>query len=157
MSLLEPNPERWRFVETLFHQASEMDPKERPAFLERACRDDAALLTEVESLLASADQTLSFLEKPTSQAAREFTSDSPRAGKLIGPWRILSAIGEGGMGKVYLACRADEVYEQQVAMKVMRGDFGDEHDMLLRFRAERQILAKLNHPNIARLLDGGIC
>ena len=110
----------------------------------------------MESLLRSADQTLGYLEQPAAEAAREIASEAPLAGRLIGPWRIMDAIGDGGMGRVYLACRADEVYDQKVAIKLMRADFGSDRDMLLRFRVERQILAKLNHPNIARLLDGGV-
>ena len=151
-----PNPERWRLLETLFHKASDLDPDHRSNFLDQACGDDAGLRSDVESLLRSADQTLGYLEQPAVEAAREIASEAPLAGRLIGPWRIMDAIGDGGMGRVYLACRADEVYDQKVAIKVMRADFGSDRDMLLRFRMERQILAKLNHPNIARLLDGGV-
>jgi serine/threonine protein kinase len=77
-------------------------------------------------------------------------------GMQIGPYRLLQCIGEGGMGKVCLATRADELYRQEVAIKLMNPTAGQANAMLLRFNAERQILANLNHPNIARLLDGGI-
>jgi len=153
---LSPNPERWRLLETLFYKASDMDPRDRAIFLDQSCVGDPAMRKEVESLLASADQTLSHLMEPASEAAREIAAGASFEGKLIGPWRMIRVIGNGGMGRVYLACRADEVYEQKVAIKLMRADFGSDHDMLLRFRVERQILAKLNHPNIGRLLDGGV-
>jgi eukaryotic-like serine/threonine-protein kinase len=153
---LSPNPERWRLLETLFYKASDMDPRDRATFLDQSCGEDRAMRREVESLLESADQTLSHLMEPASEAAREIAAGGSFDGKLIGPWRMIRVIGNGGMGRVYLACRADEVCEQKVAVKLMRADFGGDHDMLLRFRVERQILAKLNHPNIGRLLDGGV-
>jgi serine/threonine-protein kinase len=133
-----------------------MDPLDRGAFLDQSCGNDLALRKEVESLLQSADSTLSDLQAPAWQAAREITGDAGFNGTQIGHWKILEAIGDGGMGRVFLASRADDAYEQKAAIKVMRADFGADRDMPLRFRAERQILARLNHPNIARLLDGGV-
>jgi serine/threonine-protein kinase len=133
-----------------------MDPRDRGAFLDKACEGDAAMRKEVESLLGAADWTLSGLSDPALEAAREIAGTPTCEGRLIGPWRILSAIGNGGMGRVYLAHRADQAYEQRAAIKLMRADFGGDPSMLLRFRIERQILAKLNHPNIAQLLDGGV-
>ena len=82
--------------------------------------------------------------------------EDPNIGRGIGPYRVLKTLGEGGMGKVYLAVRADQQYVRGVAIKVMRSGFGSSPVMLGRFRTERQILANLDHPNIARLLDGGI-
>ncbi len=151
-----PDPERWRRLEAIFYQASDMDPRDRPAFLDRACGEDAAIRKEAESLLSAADRTLSDLREPAFEAARDMAAAAPFSGKLIGPWQILEAIGDGGMGRIYLARRADQAYEQKVAIKLMRADFGADPGMLHRFRIERQILAKLNHPNIARLLDGGV-
>lgn len=151
-----PDPERWRRLEFLFYQASDMDPRDREAFFDRACEGDPAMRQEVESLLGAADRTLSVLRDPALEAAREIAGAPAFEGRLIGPWRILSPIGKGGMGRVYLACRADQAYEQKAAIKLMRADFGGDASMLLRFRTERQILAKLNHPNIAQLLDGGV-
>lgn len=148
------DPARWRRLETLFYQASDMATPDRAAFLDEACGGDISLRRDVESLLASADRTISDLQEPALAAAREFATSL--AGKRIGPWQILEAIGDGGMGRVYLARRADEAYDQKVAVKIMRADFGADPGMLLRFRTERQILARLNHPNIARLLDGGV-
>jgi eukaryotic-like serine/threonine-protein kinase len=153
---LSPNPERWRLLETLFYKASDMDARDRSIFLDQACADDPAMRREVEALLASGDRTLGYLLEPAAEAAREITAGASWSGRLIGPWRIIESIGDGGMGRVFLAHRADEIYEQKVAIKLMRADFGSDHDMMFRFRVERQILAKLNHPNIARLLDGGV-
>jgi serine/threonine-protein kinase len=151
-----PDPERWRRLEALFYQASDMDPRDWPAFLDQNCAGDTVMRREVLSLLAAADRTLSDLREPAIAAAREIAAGPGLAGKVIGPWEILESIGDGGMGRVYLARRADQAYEQKVAIKIMRGDFGADPGMMLRFRVERQILAKLNHPNIARLLDGGV-
>ncbi len=157
MSLaLTPDPERWRRLEVIFYQASDMDPHDRSAYLDQACVSDPDIRSDVESLLAAAEQTLGYLRNPALQAARQIVLNPFSANKLIGSWKILQSIGDGGMGQVYLACRADEAYEQKVAIKIMRADFGSDPGMLLRFRTERQILAKLNHPNIARLLDGGV-
>ncbi len=111
---------------------------------------------EVESLLAASERTLSDLQQPALEAAREIVAGPAITGKFVGPWQILETIGDGGMGRVYLARRADQAYEQKAAVKIMRSDFGGDPVMLQRFRIERQILAKLNHPNIARLLDGGV-
>ncbi|HEY3936620.1 MAG TPA: serine/threonine-protein kinase [Bryobacteraceae bacterium] len=153
---LHPDGQRWRRLETLFYQASDMDVRDRAQFLDQVCAGDTVMRRDVESLLGAADHTLSALREPAEKAAREIAGDWAFTGRRIGPWRILAALGEGGMGRVYLASRADEVYEQKVAIKLMRADFGGDRDMLLRFRTERQILAKLNHSNIARLLDGGV-
>jgi eukaryotic-like serine/threonine-protein kinase len=148
--------ERWRVVEDLFQRACDLPPEERPAFLDGAGGGDSSLRVEVESLLASADQTFGFIQQPVSDAALAVSQYLPASGKRIGPYEICALIGEGGMGQVYLARRADQSYSQNVAVKFMRGDFGRDREMLLRFRVERQILANLNHPNVARLLDGGV-
>jgi serine/threonine-protein kinase len=151
-----PNPDRWRRLEDLFQAASDLPASERTAFLDRACGSDASIRAEVESLLASAGQTAGFIQQPVSDTARDVSRGFLYRGKRIGPYELCDLIGEGGMGHVYLACRADKAYSQQVALKFMRGDFGADREMLSRFRVERQILANLNHPNVARLLDGGV-
>jgi len=152
-----PDPERWNRLETLFYQASDLHPRDWPVFLDQACGEDESMRQEVESLLAVADHTLSYLREPAIGTASELAASPVFAGRLIGPWQVLEAIGDGGMGRVYLARRADQAYEQKVAIKLMRADIRADPGMLLRFRTERQILARLNHPNIARLLDGGVC
>jgi serine/threonine-protein kinase len=147
-------PDRWQRLEELFFVASDLEPSARPAFLERACGIDTELRREVEALLQSSDRTLADLRRPVDEAAREVVQD--KLGQRIGPYQIVKLLGEGGMGLVYLANRADEQFEQQVAIKLMHAGFGHNPEMLRRFRAERQILANLDHPNIARLMDGGL-
>lgn len=145
----------WQRIEQLFHAALEMEPTARPEFLQQSCGTDAHLRHEVESLLASADQTIGFAREAVQQVAQQ-QSESQFAGKRVGAYKLEKILGEGGMGSVYLATRADEVFHQQVAIKLMHPALRPSRVMLLRFHAERQILASLNHPNIARLLDGGI-
>jgi tetratricopeptide (TPR) repeat protein/tRNA A-37 threonylcarbamoyl transferase component Bud32 len=152
----ETGPDRWRRLEELFQAAADRNPSERAAFLAEACGADPALRKEVESLLESADETLGFLANPVGEAAREIAGEPALEGQRIGPYRLLQVLGEGGMGTVYLAARADEHYERQVAIKLMHAKFGRNAAMHARFRAERQILANLDHSNIARLLDGGM-
>ena len=107
-------------------------------------------------MLDASGKTLSFLKRPVEQAALDLGENEVVSGRQIGSYRLLRVLGEGGMGRVYLAARADETYRQQVAIKLMHAGFAQTQRMLLRFGAERQILANLNHPNIARLLDGGV-
>jgi serine/threonine-protein kinase len=151
-----PGPQRWRRIDALFQAACDRSPAERAGFLDEACGGDDGLRAEIESLLASADVPLDFIRQPVMAAAQEVSGRSAMEGRRFGPYRILRAIGSGGMGTVYEACRADDAYSQNVAVKVMRADFGHDEAMRLRFRLERQILANLHHPNIAGLLDGGV-
>ena len=147
-----PSAERWQQVDGLFQQSSEMDPSRRIAFLNEACSDDLELQNEVERWLAHADKTIGLLKTPVEEAARELTF----IGRRIGSYVLLRVLGEGGMGKVFLAARADEQYQQFVAIKLMHAGLWQSETMLQRFQGERQILANLNHPNIGRLLDGGM-
>ncbi|HEX7527681.1 MAG TPA: serine/threonine-protein kinase, partial [Thermoanaerobaculia bacterium] len=140
-------PERWRDVQRLFHEALERPSAERAEFLAARAAGDAELEAEVASLLASADEGQGFLETPARPP-----EDAPRS--RIGPYDVVREIGHGGMGTVYLAMRADEQFKKRVAIKVVRRGM-DTEAVLRRFRQERQILAGLDHPNIARLLDGG--
>jgi serine/threonine-protein kinase len=141
---------RWLEVDDLFQRVSEMDASRRAAFLDDACGADFELRNEVETLLAT-DKTLGWLKRPVDRAAQEVAL----VGRRIGSYEIVRLLGEGGMGKVFLAARADEQYQQLVAIKLMHSEFGPSQKMLERFRSERQILANLSHPDIARLLDGG--
>src|SRR5215472_1117553 len=150
----EAAPDRWQRLEDLFFEASDLEPSARPAFLEQACGSDTDLRREVEDLLRSSDRTLADLRRPVDETAREVVMD--KSGQRIGPYQIVKLLGEGGMGLVYLANRADQQFQQQVAIKLMHAGFGQSPEMLRRFKAERQILANLDHPNIASLLDGGI-
>jgi tetratricopeptide (TPR) repeat protein/tRNA A-37 threonylcarbamoyl transferase component Bud32 len=147
-------PERWREVQRLLHEALGKPVSERAAFLEQACAGDPELRSEVASLLSSAEEAGDFLEVPPEPAtAGDNGEEEPPRGR-IGPYRVDRLLGRGGMGHVYLAVRADEQYRKRVAIKVVKR--GTDTDFVLRrFRQERQILAGLDHPNIARLLDGG--
>jgi tRNA A-37 threonylcarbamoyl transferase component Bud32/tetratricopeptide (TPR) repeat protein len=143
--------ERWQRIEELFHAAVALEGGERERFLERACGGDPNLLAEVRRLLEHDNASRDILAEAVSTAATAALRAQPR---WIGPYRVLSEIGRGGMGAVYLAERDDEHYRQRVAIKLVR--FGmDFAEVLERFRRERQFLANLRHPNIAQLLDGG--
>jgi serine/threonine protein kinase/tetratricopeptide (TPR) repeat protein len=147
----------WQKIDDIFESALELPPAERAAFLDRACAGDEGLRSEVETLIKSDLQASGFLEAPALEAAAALLKDDEAislAGQTIGPYKIIREIGHGGMGTVYLAMRADDHYRKQVAIKLI-GRGMDTRDILSRFRHERQILANLEHPNIARLLDGG--
>ncbi|MEM7584461.1 MAG: serine/threonine-protein kinase [Acidobacteriota bacterium] len=148
--------ERWRAAKELFEAAVELPGDQRARFLDSACGSAGganALRREVEALLAANDDNGSFLEQPPSLPAEEDQHLLP-AGASIGPYRVVRMLGRGGMGVVYLAERADGTFRKQVAVKLIRPGL-DGPDIVRRFEAERQILANLEHPNIAHLLDGG--
>ncbi len=154
---IELSPERWARVEALFHEASELRGSERDAFLADSCGDDEPLLDYVRALLeesADIDVTIERTIADTMLQAFEPAPEKGIHGEMIGPYRVERLVGSGGMGMVYLAERADEHFEQQVAIKLGRHRLVDPQAES-RFRNERQILADLDHPNIARLLDGG--
>ena len=145
--------EQWDRVRDIFEAALDEEPAERDRFVAAACGDDDALLRQVSRLLRAHTQAGNFLEKSPLFVAGIFRRDGP-VGRRIGPYLIEGELGQGGMGAVYLASRADEEYRQQVAIKLIWPGI-NEDQIVNRFRTERQILADLNHPNIARLLDGG--
>jgi eukaryotic-like serine/threonine-protein kinase len=150
-------PDRWHRLEAIFQAAADLPPADRAAYLDAECGNDLDLHKDVESLLASLEQTQGFILGPLKAVAEQMAGgEDPNIGRGIGSYRVLKSLGEGGMGKVYLAVRADQQYVRGVAIKVMRSGFGSSPMMLGRFRTERQILANLDHPNIARLLDGGV-
>lgn len=122
--------------------------------MEQSCGADVLLRQELQSLLNSSDRTLADLRRPVEELAGEIIHEA--GPQRIGPYQIVRLLGEGGMGLVYLARRADDQYQRLVAIKLMHAGLGRSTEMLRRFRVERQILANLDHPNIARLLDGGI-
>jgi len=149
------NPERWRQILTVFDEAVSLSSAERASFLNKACANDEELRQEVDSLLLSDHQAgTKFLNIPAADLVKPIANPPARVGRRIGPYYILEEIGRGGMGEVYRAGRADGQYEKEVAIKLVRGGY-DSAAVLDRFRHERQILASLDHPNIARLLDGG--
>jgi eukaryotic-like serine/threonine-protein kinase len=153
--------ERWIQIDAVLEAALETSPSQRTRLLDRLCGDDAALRGEVESLLAADAAAGSFLEASAAYVAAPYLAELPealnadRAGLIIGRYRILEEIGRGGMGTVWLAERADGHFEQRVALKLIKRGM-DSDEILARFLRERQILARLEHPNIARLLDGGV-
>ena len=156
---MAPGAQRWGRVEEIFHLALEQPPETRDAWLDQACAGHPELRAEVASLLASdATARQGFLGDKVQSALRNFADldAAPLAmeGRRIGPWQLVREIGRGGMGAVYLAVRADQQYESNVAIKLVHPGF-DTGSMLQRFRRERQILARLEHPNITRLFDAG--
>jgi serine/threonine protein kinase/tetratricopeptide (TPR) repeat protein len=150
-------PERYQRLKKVFQAAADCEPVERAAFLAKACAGDEPLLREVESMFAYSDQAEGFIEESAFETgARLLTNDrsDPMEGRSIGQYKLISEIGHGGMGAVYLAVRADAQFKKQVAIKIV-GRGLDTHEVRRRFRYERQILASLDYPNIAKLLDGG--
>ncbi len=143
-------------VNDLFDAAVELTGAERAQFLERECAGNTELRAEVGSLLAADADLSRFIENPILSIPPEIFPDATTelAGQQLGSYRIVREIGRGGLGKVYLAERADDAYRKEVAIKLIRRGL-DTEDILSRFRNERQILAQLDHPNIARLIDGG--
>ncbi len=151
------NPERWQQVRQILDRAIAAPDADRPALLDSLCSGDAELRAEVESLLQSHERAGSvFLKTPAVDLnlPLNLPANPNRAGRRIGVYRLLEQIGQGGMGEVYRAERADGQYDKQVAIKFVRAGL-DTTSILERFRHERQVLASLDHPNIARLLDGG--
>jgi serine/threonine-protein kinase len=149
--------ERTTRIGKIFEEALERPPGERRSFLAEACGDDADLRKEVESLLDADSRAGDFMERPVVEHGFDFPvggQPHDRTKELVGSYRLLRRIGEGGMSEVYLAVRDDDEYEKRVALKIIREGL-DSEDMLRRFRTERQILAGLDHPNVAKLLDGG--
>jgi TolB-like protein/Tfp pilus assembly protein PilF/predicted Ser/Thr protein kinase len=150
-------PERWKQIKEVLDAARSRPMGERVSRVAEACEGDVELRTEVESLLACDGDADEFLETAAHLTAlRSLTEIRSEAwvGARIGPYRVERELGRGGMGAVYLAQRDDDEYRKQVAIKLVRSDV-DSTSVVGRFRQERQILAELDHPNIARLLDGG--
>ncbi|MGB6451560.1 MAG: serine/threonine-protein kinase [Steroidobacteraceae bacterium] len=148
-------PESWQHVKAALDEAMSLDSTVRAAYLERLGASDPALRAEVESLLAAEERADSqFLNVPAAADLEAAPAKNRMAGQRLGPYRLLEEIGSGGMGEVYRAVRADDEYQQQVAIKLVRAGV-DAAFVGKRLRAERQILATFEHPHIARLLDGG--
>ncbi|GAB5519031.1 MAG: hypothetical protein RhofKO_12820 [Rhodothermales bacterium] len=154
-------PERWTLLRDLLDRALDLPAAERSAFLDDACGEDADLRREVQQMLDAEATAETFLHAPAADKARALFDDLPNRPEpdilpeRIGIYHVIEPLGRGGMGNVYLAERADGQFRQRVALKVIRRGL-DTDDILARFRYERQILASLQHPNIATLLDGGV-
>ena len=158
--------DRWSRIEEVLDVALTRDRSDWPSVLDERCSGDPELRREVEALLARLDTAERFLDSPPADVAAALASEArerersggsgaPVEGRRIGAYRIVRQVGRGGMSRVFLADRADGEFEAQVAVKLLRPGLDSEIDQQ-RFRAERQILASLTHPNIARLLDGGV-
>src|SRR5829696_10380540 len=165
---------RWQRLDAMLDAALELDPAAQAAFLDQACAGDPELRADAEAMLADAGAA-TFLDTPAAAFAAPLlptqggtegggtrggdkggaTPAAPPDGAIVGPYRVVRELGRGGMGAVYLAERADGQFEQQVALKLIKRGM-DSEEIHRRFLAERQILARLSHPNIARLLDGGV-
>jgi eukaryotic-like serine/threonine-protein kinase len=146
--------QHWQELKAIFERVCELDSADVPSYLDRACPTE--LRTEVESLLSAHRNAGDFIQKPAIADHRVFMDgdEDPLIGAELGPYRITREIDRGGMGTVYEAVRADDEYHKRVAVKIVQCGL-DTKSVLRRFRNERQILANLDHPNIARLLDGG--
>jgi eukaryotic-like serine/threonine-protein kinase len=148
------NPPAFERAETIFHATLELPPAERDAYLDRACAGDTALRDLVRDLIAAlpaADAV--FSQEP--RLTDDTLAASPLIGRQIGPYRLEAVLGEGGAGVVLLGRRTEGEFDQRVAVKLVRLPFASD-SMLSRFTEERRILARLDHPHIARLLDGGV-
>lgn len=142
---------RWRQVSSLLDQLLELAPAQRELRLAQLRAADPALAEDLQRLLAHERESQEFMAQPLWTAAPE---DS-RVGSRVGPYRLLRALGEGGMGEVWLAERADGLYQRQVALKLLRSGYADS-GLRQRFSRERDILARLQHPHLAQLLDAGV-
>src|SRR5580704_1020559 len=157
MSSSTASPSTWIRVSELVDAAMQLSPEERAGYLDKAC-DDPKLRAYIDSLVVPFDQAGDFLEESALESYARNSAEvycvNVWIGRRIGDYRLDEQIGEGGMGAVFRASRADDQYRKQVAIKLLKEGFESSY-ALARFRAERQILANLEHPNIARLLDGG--
>ena len=152
----------WPKVKQVLDVVLSKDPEHWPEILDAECGSDAGLRKEVEKFLGHVNEAQGFLENPPAGLAaaliRENEEETLRThyeGRRLGAYRLTREIGRGGMSRVFLAERADGEFRQQVAIKLLRAGFDSDVDVE-RFRAERQVLASLNHPGIARLMDGGL-
>lgn len=150
------NQERWHRIQEVFDRALVVPDEERARLLDEACAGDSDLHREVSSLLASASDAGASIRGVVAAEADSLVVEAhaTAVGRRLGPYRLRTLLGEGGMGAVYLAERDDAQFAKQVAVKILSHAIGSPQ-AIARFRDERQILAALEHRNIVRLLDGG--
>ena len=144
----------WQQVQQIFLEAVDLPIEDRAQFLERCCANNPELLGDVESLLVADSDGGESIEMAVQDEAVSLFDTHMLIGERLGIYRIVREIGRGGMGSVYLALRDDQEYRKEVALKIVKRGM-DTAEVLERFRYERQILANLEHPYIARLFDGG--
>jgi tetratricopeptide (TPR) repeat protein len=145
-------PEQFRRLEALYDQAAALEPAERGRFIDECCADDAEVHRELVAAFYDGGSGLTALVAHAAAAVAD--GDPAAAGRRMGPYQIVRPLGRGGMGAVYLAVRDDDEFHKEVAIKTLKFEL-EGSPSVARFRHERQILAHLEHPNIARLLDGG--
>ena len=162
MDIHKFNTEHWRRLDTILDQVLDLPSAERTPRIHELCGDDAELIEDVISFLNDTARFDGFLDLPAADSSANLIEHSARMwdpasrlGGMIGPYRLGGILGEGGMGIVYVGERDDGQYKKSVAIKLMLA-LGSDSPLRSRFLAERQMLAKLDHPNTARLLDGGI-
>jgi serine/threonine protein kinase/tetratricopeptide (TPR) repeat protein len=148
-----PSP-TWEQIETIFLSAVDLPAGDQAAFLDRACQGDRDLRLEVESLLDSDRKSGEKITRAVEDEAQSLFGLSPIIDSRLGAWRVVREIGRGGMGAVYLATRDDDQFQKKVAIKLVKRGM-DTAEVQRRFQHERQILAGLDHPYIARLIDAG--
>ncbi len=148
-----PSPP-WEQIENIFLAAADLPREEQALFLENACHGDRDLLLEVQSLLNSDRKSGEKITRAVEDEAQSLFGLSPIVGSRLGAWRVVREIGRGGMGAVYLATRDDDQFSKNVAIKLVKRGM-DTAEVQRRFQHERQILAGLDHPYIARLIDAG--
>src|SRR5688572_3233728 len=149
-------PERWRRIKELFNAAVELAAAERGAFLDANCADDPEARAEVESLLAAHEREGEFLSAPPARVAAGLLGDATQGlepGRRVGAFRVVGTLGEGGMGKVYLA--EDERLGRRVALKLLPASFTRDGERVRRFEQEARAASALNHPNILTVYDIG--
>ena len=157
-----PSSPVWPRVSSILDDLLERSEEEWTALVDERCAGDAELRRQVERLLSAHRRAQSFLSDPPAMGTPSLLEELEKASEeeelaapaTVGPWRLLRELGRGGMGVVYLAERTGEQFRQRAALKLVHGGLGSA-EVLARFRRERQILAGLSHPHIARLLDGG--
>ncbi|MEP6690356.1 MAG: serine/threonine-protein kinase [Gemmatimonadaceae bacterium] len=152
---MSDTPERLRRLRELFDAVMDLPPADRDSYLDQVTASDPLLRREVEALITSSDMTDVRLESPMGARAFPPPDAAPLVGQRLGAYDVVRLVGMGGMGAVYEAVRADDQYRKRVAIKIVQRGL-DSDLTLARFRRERQILASLEHPNIATLLDGGV-
>jgi eukaryotic-like serine/threonine-protein kinase len=154
--MIQPVMDRWTTVKRIHQSALDKDPSERAAFVDESCGDDETLLREVQSLLTYATDAESFLERPAVDIATAPSSESQEAtlvGRAVSHYQVLSLLGAGGMGEVYLA--RDPRLDRTVALKILPGELAADPDRMQRFAREARAASALNHPNVAAIYDVG--
>ncbi len=149
-------PERWKQIDQLFHAALQRERSQRAAFIAESCAGDEALQKEIEDLLASHEQSESFIETPAADVAAELLAEGRAGlsvGQSIGPYKIVDLLGEGGMGEVYLA--EDTRLRRKIALKLLPAQFTINSERLRRFEQEARAISALNHPNIVTIHEIG--